>query len=102
MISRLIFLPQKKRFVNLERFALPAPGQSGKTTLSKKLFAGKPYVNFENPDVQKLADESPRAFLHKYRNGAVFDEVQRVPHIFRYLQGVLDNNNKRGQFILTG
>ena len=34
--------------------------------------------------------------------GAVFDEVQRVPHIFRYMQEILDRNKKRGQFILTG
>ena len=32
----------------------------------------------------------------------MFDEVQRVPHIFRYLQEVLDKDTKRGQFILTG
>ncbi len=32
----------------------------------------------------------------------MFDEVQRVPDIFRYLQEILDNNKKRGQFILTG
>lgn len=32
----------------------------------------------------------------------MFDEVQRVPDIFRYLQEVLDNNRRRGQFILTG
>ncbi len=32
----------------------------------------------------------------------MFDEGQRVPHIFRYLQEILDRNNKRGQFILTG
>lgn len=102
MISRLILHTAKETLRQFRAVCITGPRQSGKTTLSKQLFAGKPYVNFENPDVQKLADESPRAFLHKYRNGAVFDEVQRVPHIFRYLQGVLDNNNKRGQFILTG
>jgi uncharacterized protein len=28
--------------------------------------------------------------------------VQRVPHLFRYLQIALDKNTKRGQYILTG
>ena len=41
-------------------------------------------------------------FLKQYPTGAVFDEVQRVPLIFRYLQEILDNSQKRGQFILTG
>lgn len=70
--------------------------------MSKQLFKGKPYVNFENPSVQHEAEQNPESFLKQYHNGAVFDEVQRVPHIFRYLQEILDNNKKRGQFILTG
>jgi predicted AAA+ superfamily ATPase len=102
MISRLILPTAKETLRQFRAVCITGPRQSGKTTLSKQLFEGKPDVNFENPDMQKLADESPRTFLHKYRNGAVFDEVQRVPHIFRYMQGVLDNNNKRGQFILIG
>jgi predicted AAA+ superfamily ATPase len=81
---------------------LTSPQQSGKTTLSKRLFKGRPFLNFENPSVQHEAENNPVAFLNQYKNGAVFDEVQRVPHIFRYLQEVLDNNKKRGQFILTG
>ncbi len=70
--------------------------------MSKQLFKGKPYINFENPSVQQAAENDPEKFLRQYRNGAVFDEVQRVPDIFRYLQEILDNNKKRGQFILTG
>jgi len=30
------------------------------------------------------------------------DEVQRVPDLFSYLQGVLDSSSKRGWFVLTG
>jgi predicted AAA+ superfamily ATPase len=81
---------------------ITGPRQSGKTTLSKQLFPGKPYLNFENPGIQYEAEQNPEGFLKKYAKGAIFDEVQRVPHIFRYLQEVLDNNTKRGQFILTG
>lgn len=102
MINRLI-LPQAKHVLTQFRtLCLTGPRQSGKTTLSKQLFKDKPYLNFENPSVQHQAEANPEAFLKQYRNGAVFDEVQRVPHIFRYLQEVLDNNTKRGQFILTG
>ena len=102
MIPRQILPEAKKSLTQFRALCITGPRQSGKTTLSKQLFKGKPYVNFENPSVQHEAELNPEAFLKQYRHGAVFDEVQRVPHIFRYLQEILDNNTKRGQFILTG
>ena len=102
MVSRLILPEAKQALAQFRALCITGPRQSGKTTLSKLLFKEKPYVNFENPSVQHEAELNPETFLKQYRNGAVFDEVQRVPHIFRYLQEILDNNTKRGQFILTG
>jgi uncharacterized protein len=102
MISRQIFNEAKLALTQFRALCITGPRQSGKTTLSRQLFKNKPYVNFETPSVQHEAELNPQAFLKQYRNGAVFDEVQRVPHIFRYLQEILDNNTKRGQFILTG
>lgn len=102
MITRHILPVAKQSLTQFRALCITGPRQSGKTTLSKALFKNKPYVNFENPTVQQNAETNPEAFLHQYRNGAVFDEVQRVPDIFRYLQEILDNNNQRGQFILTG
>jgi predicted AAA+ superfamily ATPase len=74
----------------------------GKTTLAKQLAKNKPYVNFENPSVQHNAELDPSAFLKQFKKGAIPDEVQRVPDIFRDLQEILDKNRTRGQFILTG
>jgi predicted AAA+ superfamily ATPase len=102
VISRQLFEHAKFALTQFRALCITGPRQSGKTTLSKQLFKGKDYVNFENPSVQHEADQNPEEFLAKYRKGAVLDEVQRVPHIFRYLQGILDGNTKRGQFILTG
>jgi uncharacterized protein len=102
MIERAIHIAAAEALKQFRALCITGPRQSGKTTLSKSLFKSKAYVNFENPSVQFEAEQNPHTFLTKYRNGAVFDEVQRVPHIFRYLQEVLDNNSKRGQFILTG
>ena len=102
MVKRIILSEAKQALVQFRALCITGPRQSGKTTLSKLLFKDKPYVNFENPSVQHEAELNPEAFLKQYRSGAVFDEVQRVPHIFRYLQEILDNNTKRGQFILTG
>ncbi|MGD9492920.1 MAG: ATP-binding protein [Bacteroidales bacterium] len=82
--------------------AVTGPRQSGKTTLVKKVFPDKPYVNLENPDTRRFAIEDPRGFLNNYPEGAILDEVQRVPDIFSYLQQILDDSKEKGLFILTG
>ena len=81
---------------------LTGPRQSGKTTVAKALFPGKPYVTLEDPDVRRFATEDPRGFLGGYAHGAIFDEIQRAPELPSYLQGMVDANSKPGQFILTG
>lgn len=81
---------------------LVGPRQSGKTTLVKQCFPEKPYVSLENPDQRELATNDPRAFLNRFPQGAVLDEVQNVPLLFNYLQEILDNTNVDGLFILTG
>jgi predicted AAA+ superfamily ATPase len=78
------------------------PRQSGKTTLCKQLFTEKTYVNLEDPDVLLVAKTNPKAFLAKYPKGAIFDEVQRIPELFNYLQGIVDSSDEMGQFILSG
>jgi predicted AAA+ superfamily ATPase len=81
---------------------LLGPRQSGKTTLAKELFPKKPYVSFENQDNILLVTKDPRAFLDQYKTGAIFDEIQRVPQLLSYLQGVIDDQpNKVGLFIIT-
>lgn len=82
--------------------AVVGPRQSGKTTLVRLLFKDKAYVNFENPDIRLYAIEDPRGFLSNYPNGAIFDEAQRVPEIFSYLQQILDESDTKGLFIITG
>ncbi|MCF8417097.1 MAG: ATP-binding protein [Crocinitomicaceae bacterium] len=78
------------------------PRQSGKTTLARVTFPNKPYVSLENPDERELAFQDPRAFLNRYPNGAILDEVQRAPLLLNYLQELLDNTDEDGLFILTG
>ena len=82
--------------------AVIGPRQSGKTTLVRASFPDKAYVSLENPDTRRFALDDPRGFLHQYPDGAILDEVQRVPELFSYLQQVLDESGKRGNFILTG
>ena len=82
--------------------AVVGPRQSGKTTLVRGVFPEKAYVNLENTDTRRFAIEDPRGFLSGFPDGAILDEVQRVPELFSYLQQILDENTTKGQFILTG
>lgn len=78
------------------------PRQSGKTTLCRAVFPGKPYVSLEAPDVQDFARRDPRAFLAQHHDGAVLDEVHRVPDLLSYIQTIVDAHRGAGRFILTG
>ncbi len=81
---------------------LTGPRQSGKSTLVQSVFPDLPYVLLEDPDVRTLAQTDPRGFLANYPNGAIFDEVQRVPDLFSYLQGIVDRRIANRPYILTG
>lgn len=81
---------------------ITGPRQSGKTTLCRALFSAHPYVSLEALDTREFATQDPRGFLARYREGAVLDEVQRVPSLLSYLQGVVDEDPRPGRFVLTG
>ena len=82
--------------------AIVGPRQSGKTTLAKMLFPDKPYVSLEDADTRELAVRDPRDFLAKFPSGAILDEVQRVPDLLSYIQGIVDDKGENGLFVLTG
>ncbi|MCY3585020.1 MAG: ATP-binding protein [Acidimicrobiaceae bacterium] len=81
---------------------LTGPRQSGKTTLCMQAFGDHPHVSLEAPDVRAFAVDDPRGFLAQFENGAVIDEVQRVPELLSYLQGAIDADPTPGRWILTG
>lgn len=80
---------------------ITGPRQAGKTTLCKMIFPGMPYVSLENPDYRAIAEEDPRAFFKRWPT-AIIDEIQRVPSLMSYIQGIVDESQQEGQFILTG
>lgn len=102
MIPRLLGKTLQHSAREFPVVAVLGPRQSGKTTLVKSLFPSKPYVSLEDPDKRAYAQTDPRGFLAGYEKGAIFDEIQRVPELFSYLQGIVDKNRKPGMFILTG
>ena len=80
--------PRLGRFRRL----LTGPRQSGKTTLAKATFPSYRYVSLEDLQNREEAQEDPRGFLGRLRgeSGTILDEVQRVPHLFSYLQVAAD------------
>ncbi len=78
------------------------PRQSGKTTLAKMTFPDKPYFSMEDSDVRMAAEADPRGFLGGAEGGAILDEIQRLPVLLSYIQGIVDKDKKHGRFILTG
>jgi len=80
----------------------------GKTTLARTCpaAAGALYLDLENPaDLEKLSDA--RGYLDARRGGlTIIDEVQRAPHLFQVLRGLIDERvlagEPAGQFLLLG
>ena len=96
--SKALELAQQFRAV-----LIMGPRQSGKTTLAKMTFPDKPYASLETPSVRQFAMEDPIQFLAQFPNGAILDEIQRVPALLSWLQQNLDDTPTiKGKFILTG
>ena len=82
---------------------ITGPRQSGKTTLCRMAFPDMAYVSLENPDVLELATEDPVSFLKQYKSaGLILDEIQNAPELLSYIQGIVDEDELPGQFVLTG
>jgi predicted AAA+ superfamily ATPase len=82
--------------------AITGPRQAGKTTLARNLFKDKPYISLENPDEREFALADPKRFLARFPQGAILDEVQRCPQLLSWLQGLVDERQRMGDFVLTG
>jgi len=82
--------------------AILGPRQSGKTTLSKKVFGDFEYVSLEDIDHREFARNDPRGFLERYKNNIIFDEIQRVPDLISYLQTHADAQKENGKIVITG
>ena len=78
------------------------PRQAGKTTLCRGAFPDLPYVNLERPDHRDFALADPAGFMARHAGGAVIDEVQRAPELLSWVQAVVDETGRPGQFVLTG
>jgi len=83
--------------------SITGPRQSGKTTLTRACFPEHQYVNLENLDILRSAEEDPRSFLQMGSGKKmVIDEIQRFPDLFSYIMVEVDEQKIPGQFVVTG
>lgn len=102
MIKRLASEKLMEMAQKFPILSITGPRQSGKTTLCKSLFKQHAYVSLENPDMRAFALSDPKGFLDMHRGNLIIDEAQHAPELFSYIQGIVDEQNQPGQFILTG
>ena len=95
--SKILHLSTKFPIVTLT-----GPRQSGKSTLLRHDFPDYTYLSLEDPDMRDFAMSDPRGFLKQYPNHAIFDEIQRVPELFSYIQTHIDNSDETGIYLLAG
>jgi len=81
--------------------SVTGPRQSGKSTLLKHLFPDVPKYSLKDVNVREFAEHDPIAFLHQHPNGMFIDEIQKVPQLLEYIQGIVDDNPDC-RFLLTG
>ncbi|HEY3370351.1 MAG TPA: ATP-binding protein [Prolixibacteraceae bacterium] len=101
-VSREIYNEVIESYNSFPVVTITGPRQSGKTTLLKNIFPDKKYISLEDPDTRQLAISDPRSFLNQSDTGLIIDEIQRVPDLVSYIQGIVDKLKKPGYFILSG
>lgn len=101
-VGRILASTLRSRAAQFPVVTVLGPRQSGKTTLCRDVFAQRPYANLERPDTRAFALSDPRGFLAQFPEGAVLDEIQRVPELLSWIQVDVDERNQKGRYILTG
>ena len=83
---------------------LSGPRQVGKTTMLKKLMEGteRNYVSLDDLQERELARIDPELFLQLHKPPILIDEVQYAPELFPYIKIIVDKEQKKGDFWLTG
>lgn len=78
--------------------------QTGKTTLLKKITDSQniQYLTFDDPIEEQSAKNDPKSFLEFHPYPFMFDEIQYIPDLFRYLKIQIDQNRHNGMYFLTG
>lgn len=82
--------------------SISGPRQAGKTSFIKAIRPDYKYISFEDIDNRNLFQSDPRGFLMRYNDKVIFDEAQKVPSLFSYLQTNVDQDRRNQRFVLSG
>jgi hypothetical protein len=105
MINRSI---ESELLAALARFpavALIGPRQVGKTTLARKIAAGRPdtlYLDLERPSDLARVQEPELLLAPRCEQLVVIDEVQNAADLFPVLRALIDEHRVAGRFLLLG
>ena len=106
-MAQPIYIPRRLESVIKEAaqyfsvISVTGPRQSGKSTMLKHLFPQLPKYSMKDLYVRAFAEQDPVAFLNQHKEGMFIDEVQKVPVLLDYIQGIVDDDPSR-RFVLTG
>lgn len=99
MVPRRLLPVLRAALAEVPAVALLGPRQAGKTTLALEVAKARPsvYLNLESEaDRAKLAE--PELYLAQHEDElVVLDEIQRTPHLFQSLRGLVDAGRRRGR-----
>lgn len=107
MATSNVYIPRKMEDLLKEAaqyfsvLSVTGPRQSGKSTILKHLFPEYKQYSMKDLHVRSFAENDPVAFLNQHPEGMFIDEVQKVPALLDYIQGIVDNHPER-KFLLTG
>lgn len=101
MIPRSIAPSIRAQIGKYPVITITGPRQSGKTTLIRTIFPDMPYFSLENPDTRARFTDDPRGMFASIGHRVVLDEVQRLPELLSYIQGIVDED-REACIILSG
>jgi predicted AAA+ superfamily ATPase len=102
MIPRQLAEYLRKAAIKMPVITLTGPRQSGKTTLVKNCFPDYTYVNLEQTDLREFAANDAKKFFETFPGSIILDEVQQVPELFSYIQGIADQEGDKRRIVLSG
>lgn len=78
------------------------PRQVGKTTMLKKIANRADYVTLDDPLLLVAATEQSGTFFKDNPPPVFVDEIQYAPKLFPQMKIIIDREQKKGQFFLSG
>ena len=76
--------------------------QTGKTTLLRHAVPSAEWVSLDDPIILNSAKEESTTFFKDHRSPVFIDEVQYAPQLFPQIKMIIDKNNDKGLFYLSG